>query len=564
MADARVKIDQIRNWMTSKNIDAYLVPRSDRYQGEYVTPSQERLKWLTNFTGSHGVVAILQNKAALFVSGMYTLQSSMQIDTDLYQIVESPPASPMEWLGKNLKRKSVIGFDPMLFTASQIALWRKAAAKEEWVFQPIEENAIDQFWFNKPADPVNKAVAQKIEFAGETTESKVSRIVEEISEDAHHLLISEPSMVSWLLNMRGQDITHTPLVHSQALLDKENQITLFVDQQKITPDLRTAWGNHVAVEDLSNLLDVIAKINKPLQIDPLETPYAVKAFCDQKKISLIETSNPAIQMRAQKNKIEIDGAIKAHEIDAQAFADFTTWFKSQDFKKESISELDIVAKLHELRKATGQCVDDSFDTIAGYGPNGAIIHYNATEETNLQLKENSLLLLDSGGQYHYGTTDVTRVFALGAPTKEMKTHYTAVLKGLINLSMVRFPEGTKGGQLDSLARAPIWELGLNYAHGTGHGVGSYLSVHEWPRAAFHLQNLIPLLPGMILSIEPGIYIKGQYGIRLENLVVVIEDKRPGDVQKMLAFKTLTKIPFENDLIDFDLMNENEKAFLKQF
>jgi len=339
---------------------------------------------------------------------------------------------------------------------------------------------------------------------------------------------------------------------------------LFTDPQKITPALQNSWGNHVAVADLDQLYEILSKLEGPLQIDPGQCAYAVKNFCEEKEIKVVEVADPSLLLRACKNETEINGAIKAHEIDAGAFAEFTTWFKAQDFAKEKITELDIIQKLHEYRAATGQCVDESFDTIAGFGPNGAVVHYRADEQSNLQLKEGSLLLLDSGGQYRFGTTDVTRVFAVGAPSIEMKTHYTAVLKGLINLSMTRFPVGTNGSQLEALARAPIWALGLDYAHGTGHGVGSYLSVHEGPQGLSPRSSTIALQPGMILSIEPGIYLTDQYGIRLENLVVVVKDEREGDVKEMLAFKTLTKIPFNESLIDFEMLDERERMFLKQF
>jgi Xaa-Pro aminopeptidase len=564
MADAPARIAQLRKWLDAQKIDAYLVPHSDRFQSEMLPALDERLAWLTGFTGSNGMAAVLKNKAVLFTDGRYTISAPLQMDMNVYEIFEAPPKNPSEWLVKELPAEGVIGFDPMLFTVAQISQWQKTAAKNKWELQAIEENPIDLFWKDRPVEAILAAEIHKSEFAGETTESKIAKILEKKSDEAHHLLISDPSLVCWLLNMRGKDVMHTPLVQSVVLLDKDGQVTLFTEPKKITPALHASWGNHVAVEDLSQLFDIILKINKPIQIDPTLADYAVKDFCIEHGIKVIEAADPSVALRANKNAVEIAGAIKAHEIDAQAVTEFRKWLKSRDFKKEKITELDVVQKLHEARVNTGQCVDDSFDTIAGFGPNGAIIHYRATKETNLQLHEGSLLLLDSGGQYHYGTTDVTRVFAIGTPTAKMKTHYTAVLKGLIALSSTRFPVGISGGHLDGLARAPIWEQGLDYAHGTGHGVGSYLSVHEWPRGAYNINTLAPFSPGMILSIEPGIYLKDEYGIRLENLVVVVEDKRAGDVKDMLAFKTLTKIPFEDDLIDRSMLNAQEIEFLKQF
>lgn len=562
------KINKIRNWMTSQNIDVYLVPHSDRFQSEYLPASEERLAWLTKFTGSHGMAVVLKDRAALYVSGLYLLQASLQIDTGTYDIINSPPENPAIWLKKNLGENAKIGFDPWLFTVTQVMQWQHISAQEKWQLQPVLENPIDLYWTDRPADPAIPGVVHGIQFAGKTTEEKISALLEKKSSKANYLLISDPSITCWLLNMRGQDVAHTPLIQSVALLDKEGQVTLFADPRKITSDLRASWGNHVAVEDLPRLFAVLEKMGGAVQLDPTQCAYAVKDFCVNHQIKVIEAVDPALLLRAQKNETEINGAIKAHEIDAKAFADFTSWLKARDFKSETVTELDVIAKLHECRAQTGECVDESFGTIAGFGPNGAIIHYSATPETNLQLKEGSLLLLDSGGQYRFGTTDVTRVFSLGPPTVQMKKHYTAVLKGLIALTNARFPVGSNGAQLDTIARAPIWAIGEDYAHGTGHGVGSYLSVHEGPtritKASFSPQSVGPVEEGMILSIEPGIYIEGEYGIRLENLVVVVEDKRPGDVKEMLAFKTLTKIPFEENLIDFNILDEKEKAFLEQF
>ena len=562
MADK--KLEQLRGWMASEKIDTYLVPHADRFQSEYLPPGDERLAWLTGFTGSAGMSAILKDKAVLFTDGRYTLQAASETDAAHYEVVEAPPASPATFLEQHLDKGAVIGFDPMLFTVSQIALWRKAAVKQNWVLLPIDENPIDKFWLDKPAEKIVLADVHGLEFAGETTADKVAKILDKKDKVADYVLVSDPSLVCWLLNMRGGDVAHVPLVQSLALLDKDGQIILFTDPKKITPAMYAAWGNHVSVEELSRLYDVLAKLDQPLQIDPAQCPYAVKDFCDEKNIAVIEMTDPSLLLRACKNETEINGAVKAHEIDAGAFKEFLAWYKSRDFAAETITELDIVQRLHEVRLATGQCVDESFDTIAGYGPNGAIVHYRADEKSNLRLENGSLLLLDSGGQYRFGTTDVTRVLPVGTPTAEMKTHYTAVLKGMITLSMTRFPAGTTGSQLEALARAPIWALGLDYSHGTGHGVGSYLSVHEGPQGFSPRSSATALQPGMILSVEPGIYLNGKYGIRLENLVVVIDDKQPGDVKEMLALKTLTKIPFETSLIDDTMLSQPEKEFLKQF
>lgn len=562
------KITQLRKWMASEKLDAYLVPHADRFQSEYLPPEDERLAWLTEFTGSHGMAAVLSDKAALFVSGIYTLQASLQIDTSAIDVVESPPAHPIEWLSQHLAKDAVIGFDPELFTVAQVAMWQRMAKQQQWLLLPITNNPIDMMWHDRPDAQIKPATPHSLEYAGEITQQKIERMLVEKSDKADYILTADPSLVCWLLNMRGDDVAHTPLVQSVSLLDKEGQVTLFTNPDKITADLIKAWGNHVAIEDLSNLYNTLEKITATIQIDPAQCPFAVKDYCEQKNIPLIEAADPALLLRACKNEIEITGSEKAHGLDAVAFLEFSEWLRSRDFAAEKITELDVVQRLREARQNTGHCLDESFSTIAGFGPNGAIIHYRADEKSNLQLKEGSLLLLDSGGQYRFGTTDITRVFPIGSPSSEMKKHYTAVLKGLIALSLARFPSGTIGAQLDTLARAPVWAVGLDYAHGTGHGVGSYLSVHEGPQRITKMnlsaQGGAALQEGMILSIEPGIYLEGQYGIRLENLVVVVKDPQPNDAKEMLAFKTLTKVPFEESMIEFDQLSQQEKQFLQQF
>lgn len=560
MADDKIK--NLRDWMASHKLDAYLVPHSDRFQSEYLQSGDERLAWLTGFTGSAGMAAITADKAVLYTDGRYILQAEKQVDGDVFDIVEAPPANPLVWLSDNLPDDAVIGFDPWLFTVAQIKQWERSTNAQGWEFNGVEGNPIDLQWHDKAAEPIVMASPHPMKFAGQSTADKIAAVLKKKNAAAGYLLISEPALVCWLLNMRGRDVAHTPVVQSVALLDEHGQVVLFTDPQKITDDLRKIWGETVVVEDLENLPDHLATIDGKLQIDPSLCAFAVKEFCLEQGIDVVEAADPAILLRACKNKTEIDGAFDAHDKDAVAFAEFKAWFAAQDFVRDTITELDIVSQLAQCRRAVG-AVDDSFDTIAGFGPNGAIVHYRADETSNLRLVPGNLLLLDSGGQYYEGTTDVTRVLAIGTPNAAMKTHYTAVLKGLIALSTTRFPVGTSGGALDALARAPIWALGLDYAHGTGHGVGSFLSVHEGP-VRFRAGSDVPLQAGMILSIEPGIYLASQYGIRLENLVVVVQDKRADDVKDMLAFKTLTKLPFEANLIEWTQLSACEIQWLKDF
>lgn len=560
---AEEKLNALRAWMKSHHVDAYIIPHSDRFQSEYLRPEDERLAWVTGFTGSAGLAAITLDKAALFTDGRYTLQAAQQLDMAQYDLVESPPGSPLQWLGSVLSHGAKIGFDPWLLTSAQLNMWKKSAQEFDYEFVPLVENPVDTMWTDKRMDAAIQAEEHCIEFSGLSVAEKIDLVIGAMHAKAQTLLISEPALVCWLLNMRGRDVSHTPLVHSLALLGRDGVVTLLVDPQKIPDALRKSWGNHVAVEDLTQLLPLLSDAQAPIQIDPLQSPVAVKEYCAEHGIAVIEANDPSVLLRACKNETEIKGSQQAHDYDAQAFAEFRAWLKAQDVQKDRLTELDIIQKLRECRDAAGPCIDDSFDTIAGFGGNGAIVHYRADEKSNKHLTLNNLLLLDSGGQYRCGTTDVTRVFAIGTPTAAMKTHYTAVLKGLMHLSQARFPVGTTGAQLDAIARAPIWAFGLDYAHGTGHGVGSFLSVHEGPARISSVSH-VPLQAGMILSIEPGIYLTDQYGIRLENLVVVTRDPRQGDAKEMLAFKTLTKIPFEAALIDWAQLSDTDIAWLKDF
>lgn len=557
------RVKQLRDWMTQRQLDAYVIPHSDRYQSEYLTPNEERLQWLSGFTGSNGMAIVTRDKAALLTDSRYTLQAPKQIDTKIFSVVEVPPAKPTAWLAQHVSSGAKIGLDPWLLTVNQAKTWQKAASDHNWTLDWLPDNPIDTLWIDKPLAQVNMASAHLLKHAGKSKDEKIESLLKKISEKAERILITDPGLVCWLLNIRGRDVAHNPFLHAQALVARDGHVTLFTETKKITDKLRNLLGNSVTIESLDQMFAVLRLNKNTLQLDPARCPKAVYDSCVQHDIPLIEVDDPASLLRACKNWVEIKGAQTAHEKDKVAFKRFLTWFAKRDFAGEDISELDVVAKLHECRARDEDFVDDSFASIAGYGPNGAIVHYKPEAATNLDLRPGNLLLLDSGGQYYAGTTDVTRVLAVGKPTLQMKKHYTAVLKGLIALSSTRFPKGTTGAQLDAIARRPIWAIGLDYGHGTGHGVGSFLSVHEGPQrisAAGHT----PLEPGMILSIEPGIYLEGQYGIRLENLVVVIKDKLASDKKTMYAFQTLTKIPFDKTLIDWPALSEDERLFLADF
>jgi Xaa-Pro aminopeptidase len=366
-----------------------------------------------------------------------------------------------------------------------------------------------------------------------------------MNKDATRIFVSDPLLVCWLLNIRGRDVEHTPVLNALALITRQGTVSVFVDLAKITPTLKRAVGAKINFYALDDVLKHATNRQDTIQIDPVQCPLAIKQALDKAKISVVMADDPCLLLRAVKNKTEIKGAVEAHKKDAVAFKKFLAWFKKQDFVKTKITELDIVEKLRSFRAQDPDYIEDSFKTIAGYGSNGAVIHYKPTVKTNKVLRSGSLLLLDSGAQYRCGTTDITRVLPIGKPTPHMKACYQAVWKGLHQLQNTRFVYGTSGYQLDVIARKEVWQMGDDYGHGTGHGVGSFLSVHEGPQ---RFSTTTILQPGMILSIEPGLYYEGKFGIRLENLVVVEEDKRKGDVKRMLRFRLLTQVPFEKEML----------------
>lgn len=535
------KLAALRAWMRKQKIEALIVPHADRFQSEYLPPRDERLAWLTGFTGSNGMAIVTLSKAALFTDSRYTLQAGKEVNKKDYAILDMAATHPTQWLDEHMKPRMRVAVDPWLFTINQFAQWEKIinANNAELVTLPV--NPIDLLWQDRPKASTAKAESHALKYAGATAKQKIKQMIAEMDEDAERILVSDPLLVCWLLNLRGRDVAHVPVLQSLALVTRGGKVTLFTDPVKVPKNLG------LTVKDLDALLPILTQSKATLQIDPGQCPFAVKYALIKKKIALVEAADPCILLRACKNAVEIKGALLAHKKDAVAYKKFLAWFNKRDFAREKITEMDVAAKLREYRAADRDFMDDSFETIAGFAGNGAIVHYRANEKSNKRLQPGNLLLLDSGAQYRCGTTDITRTLAIGKPTSQMKQHYQAVYKGLQALSATRFPFGTSGAQLEAIARCELWALGLDYGHGTGHGVGSYLSVHEGPQG-FTARSHAPLRPGMILSIEPGVYHTGKFGIRLENLVVVVEDPRKGDMKKMLAFRTLTDVAFDGKLL----------------
>ena len=559
---AHLHLSRLRQLMTEENITYYLVPLRDEYGFEYVPDHNNRLKWLTGFTGSNGFAVIGREKAAVFTDGRYTLQISAEVNADLYETYDLAQMHWIKWITENVQSKDVIAYDPKLITAHD---FKKIAEKLKSVGAVLKssENLIDQVWTDrKPADDFY-CEPYPLKYAGEDVVSKRDRLDTKIKESkADALFITESDTVNWLLNVRGNDVAHTPLLLSFALVKATGEIFLYVAAAKMTP-LKALMPDFVEIIALDKM-SFDFKGQKIIADERFLSQF-VKDQIVNCGAKLINQPDPAEMLKCQKNEAELEGAKKAHLIDAIAICSLMQWL--EESAPDLVDELDVTAKLKEIRLSHPDCVDLSFTTIAGSGPNGAIVHYSSKPETTRRLKDDPLLLLDSGGQYKMGTTDITRVFSLNPRlvTDEIKKHYTLVLKGHIALSSAVFPEGTLGVQLDVLARQYLWEHGLDYAHGTGHGVGSYLSVHEGHMGISKRSMGGALKAGMILSNEPGYYQEGAYGIRLENLVYIKRDKkRSGKDQTYYRFENLTYVPFEFELIDIDLLSKAERIWLKAY
>jgi Xaa-Pro aminopeptidase len=534
--------------MEKEGFSALLIPRTDEFQGEYIAPYSERLAWLTGFNGSAGFAIITLKKAAFFTDGRYTLQAKVEVP-DIYEIYNTSKKTPSQWTLENLSASDVIGYDPWLFTEKQLESYKNPLI-------PLGKNPIDSLWTDRPLPPQDFVRIHPLEFAGESDESKRKRIAETLKTD--HILLTACDSIAWLLNIRGNDVPHTPLAHSVCLLHKDGSYDLFLDLNKITGKVynHLQKGSGRAIE-IRFLLEHLKALKGTCQVDPLTTPILLIQTLKNKAV---REKDPCVLPKALKNPIEIEGAKKAHIQDGIALQRFFTWLEDQPLQGET-TELSAANKLYEFRKKGEHFEDLSFNTISAFGAHGAIIHYKVSPETDIPLNRTNLYLLDSGGQYLTGTTDITRTLCFGIPSAEQKEMYTRVLKGHIALAEAIFPEGTTGAQLDALARQYLWEAGLDYDHGTGHGVGSYLGVHEGPQGVSKRGANVPLEPGMILSNEPGYYKEGEYGIRIESLVYVIKLTKPTG---FLGFKPLTFVPLEKKLIDETLLTEKEKKWIENY
>ncbi len=562
-----IRAQKLRAELRARGLDGFIVPRADEHQGEYVPPHAERLRWLTGFSGSAGLAIILLDKAAIFIDGRYTLQVRYQVDIDTFEpqsLIDTPPT---RWVEENLVAGANLAYDPWLHTIDDIERLKKAARKANAELIALDENLIDTIWHDQPTKPKARITPHALEYAGEAASEKLKRMAVELEmSDADAAIITMPDSIAWLFNIRGQDVSHSPLPLSFAILYEEGHAELFVDEEKIDNDTRAHLGNIVTLhtpEAFGTVLDKLGQEKREVRLDPSSAASWVFDRLTLAGATIKRGKDLCELPKARKNETEVNGTRKAHIRDGQALTRFLAWLE-RETKSGTVTEISAAKQLEQFRADTGLLKEISFDTISGAGPNGAIVHYRVTEATDRPLGQGELFLVDSGAQYLDGTTDVTRTIAIGIPSPEMRDRFTRVLKGHINLAMARFPKGTSGAQLDALARMALWQGGFDFDHGTGHGVGSFLSVHEGPQRISKAGH-VPLDPGMIVSNEPGYYKTGAYGIRIENLLVV-HDARPvtGGEREMMGFETLTLAPIDLNLVDVSLLTTDERAWLNAY
>jgi Xaa-Pro aminopeptidase len=561
------RLGALRAELARQGLVGFIVPRADEHQGEYVPPRAERLAWITGFGGSAGLAVILADKAAIFVDGRYTLQVRQQVDGKLYayrHLIEEPADA---WIAENLPKGGKLGYDPWLHTPDQIEPLKRAAARAGGELAALSVNPLDAVWGDQPPAPIAPVRPHDLAYTGKDSAAKRQEIAAKIAAlPADAAVLTGPDSIAWLLNLRGADVPRTPLPLSFAILHGDGRVDLFIEPRKLVPGIEAHLGNAVAVhapDALGGALDALGKAKARVLADPTSAAAWIFDRLAAAGADVVRGADPCALPKACKNAVEIQGARDAHLRDGAAVTRFLCWL-SEEAPKGRLTELDAAAKLAEFRRSNELIRDFSFDTISAAGPNAAIPHYRVSPESNLPIERDRIYLVDSGAQYLDGTTDITRTVVVGKPSAEMRDRFTRVLKGHIALGSARFPKGTTGSQLDALARAALWAVGLDYDHGTGHGVGSYLGVHEGPQRISKVPNRVALELGMIVSNEPGYYKSGDYGIRIENLVAVTEVKVDGAERPMLGFETLTLAPIDRALIEPSLLTPEERAWVDAY
>jgi len=561
---ARRNLPKLRRAITAAGLDGVLVPHEDEYQNEYLPEANERLAWATGFTGSAGAALVFADHAVLFVDGRYTLQARAQTDPELIEVRDLVAEGPAGWLRTEAPEGARIGYDPRLSSPDAVQRLAEAAAARGASLVAAAENPIDAAWTDRPPLPKALVVPHPLALAGESHADKRARLAKELADaklDA--ALVTSPASLAWLFNIRGGDVAHSPLPLGAGVLHADGKAELFLAPEKVTPELRAHLGNAVAVRDEAELEAGFAALaGRTVRVDPATASAWAFDRLEAAGATVSRGPDPTALPRACKNPVEVAGARAAHVRDGAALTRFLHWLDGAIAAGEAVDEIGAAVKLEGFRSASEDLKDLSFESISSAGPNGAVVHYRVTTKTNRKLKRGSLYLIDSGGQYPDGTTDVTRTIAIGRPSREMRERFTLVLKGHIALARVRFPAGTTGGQLDALARQFLWAAGLDYDHGTGHGVGSYLGVHEGPQGISKRLNETALRPGMIVSNEPGYYKTEAYGIRVENLQVVTEPAPiDGGEREMLGFETLTLAPIDRRVIVKGMLSAEERAWV---
>ncbi|WP_260581580.1 aminopeptidase P family protein [Sphingopyxis sp. PET50] len=561
------RLTRLRAELAKRGLDGFVVPISDEHMSEYVGAYAQRMAWLTGFGGSAGTAAVLPAKAAVFVDGRYTVQVRDQVDGTLFDYVGVPQSSVAEWLGANVAAGQKVGYDPWLHGIDWAVATAKALAAKGAELVAVTSNPIDAVWDDQPAPSDAPVAVHDVRLAGQSAVEKRQAIADWLkAKGLDTSVMTALDSIAWTFNIRGADVSHTPVGLAFALLHADATADLFIAPGKVTDAVRTHLGNSVRIHDRSAFEAALAALkDRKVAVDPGSAVAAIFTALEAAGAKVERHRDPAVLPKAIKNDTELDGTRAAHVRDGVAVARFLQWMEDVA-PQGGLDELGAAAKLREFREANGGLVDLSFDTISAAGPNGALPHYKVDATTNRRIETGTLYLVDSGGQYADGTTDITRTIAIGTPTAEMRRRFTQVLKGHIALATARFPKGTRGSQLDILARQYLWADGVDYAHGTGHGVGTYLAVHEGPQriakpAGGQAGTEEPLHAGMILSNEPGYYKAGHFGIRIENLVIVVPQRIDGAEEEMLGFETITFAPIAQNLVDVALLSPGEADWL---
>ena len=569
-ATAAERLSALRAELARQGIDGFIVPISDEHMSEYVGAYAQRLAWLTGFNGSAGTAAVLADKAAIAVDGRYEIQVRDQVPATLYDYVDIPGSTLAEWLTKHVREGALIGYDAWLHGEQWVAAMGRALKKAGATLVAVERNPVDAVWEDQPKPGESPLTVQPDVVAGRSSAEKRASIAEWLQTNKlDATVMTALDSVAWTFNVRGADVSRTPVPLAFALLHADGTAELFVDDAKLTPEVRAHLGNAVRLAPRTAFADALDHLKgKRVAVDPERTVQAIIARLEKAGAIIERHRDPAVLAKAIKNSVEVAGMKAAHVRDGAALSRFLRWVEGAA-PDGTVDELSAAAQLEAFRRDSGELIDLSFDTISGAGPNGALMHYRVSEETNRRLEPNSLYLVDSGGQYRDGTTDVTRTIAIGQPTAEMRRRFTQVLKGHIALAAAVFPAGTRGSQIDMLARMFLWADGVDYAHGTGHGVGHFLAVHEGPQriakpAGGQAGTDEPLRAGMILSNEPGYYKPGHFGIRIENLVLVVDRRIDGAEQPMLGFETITFAPIDRHLIDIELLTGPEQRWVDAY